>query len=68
MSGFYSLDDTIIDENGNQLKILNHAPNFVVSSLYELRRESKDDYQYPVYGWFWFDSEEEAKAFFDITD
>lgn len=68
MSGFYSLDDTMIDENGNQLKILNHAPNFVVSSLYELRRESKDDYQYPVYGWFWFDSEEEAKAFFDITD
>lgn len=68
MSGFYSLDDTIVDEDGNQLKILNHAPNFVVSSLYELRRENKDDYQYPVYGWFWFDSEEEAKAFFDITD
>jgi len=68
MSGFYSLDDTIIDEDGNQLKILNHAPNFVVSSLYELRRENKDAYQYPVYGWFWFDSEEEAKAFFDITD
>jgi len=68
MSGFYSLDDTMVDEDGNQLKILNHAPNFVVSSLYELRRENKDAYQYPVYGWFWFDSEEEAKAFFDITD
>jgi hypothetical protein len=36
------------------------APNFVLSSVYELRRETKDQHNYPIDGWIWFDFEEEA--------
>jgi hypothetical protein len=39
-----------------------HAPNFVLHRDYELRRETKDQHTYPVEGWAWFDSEEEAHA------
>jgi hypothetical protein len=47
---------------------LNYAPNFVLSANYELRKETKNDHEYPIYGWYWFDSEDEAKSFFKITD
>lgn len=66
-SGFYSLDTTI-DENGNPFNNLLYAERFVAAPSYELRRELKDTYEYPVWNWYWFDSEEEAKAFFEITD
>jgi hypothetical protein len=32
-----------------------YAPNFVYSSDYELKSEDKDNYEYPVDGWYWFD-------------
>ena len=51
-SGFYR------NNNGE----LQFAPNFVLSSVYELRRETKDQHTYPVDGWVWFDSAEEAEA------
>jgi hypothetical protein len=37
------------------------APNFVLSSVYELRRETHDQHNYPIDGWHWFDSEAEAR-------
>lgn len=45
-SGFYKLN-----EEGVWL----HAPNFVSGPNFELVRENKDDYDYPVEGWSWFD-------------
>lgn len=57
-SGFYKLDDGL----------LLYGPNCVSAAEYELVRETHENYQYPIYGWYWFDSEEEAKAFFKLND
>jgi hypothetical protein len=40
-----------------------YGPNFVLGpyQAYELKREKKDEYTYPIDGWYWFDSEEDAK-------
>lgn len=56
-SGFYKLDG-----------ILLYGPNFVLNANYELRRETKNQHEYPADGWYWFDSEEEAKTFFNIVE
>jgi hypothetical protein len=32
----------------------------------DLNRDQKDDHSYPVDGWHWFDTEEEARLFFDL--
>ena len=56
-SGFYKND------NGTLL----HGPNFVLNSNYELKKENKDQYQYPIDDWYWFDTEKEAKIFFSIV-
>jgi hypothetical protein len=50
-SGFYKLDE------GQLL----YGPNFVSNANFELNRESKAEHTYPVDGWYWFDSESEAK-------
>ncbi len=42
--------------------------NSVMSSDYILVEEEKDVVQYPVDGWWWFESEEEAKQFFNIPN
>lgn len=55
-SGFYKLED----DNWQ------YAPNFVYAPNYELVRENKDSYTYPVEGWEWFDTEQEAYEFFQI--
>lgn len=55
-SGFYKL------ENDDLL----YAQNFVESFDYQLNRESRNDYIYPIHGWNWFDSEQEAKTFYNI--
>lgn len=47
---FYKLDN-------KQLLI---APNFVKAPNYELDTELKDTYTYPVNGWYWFDTDEDA--------
>ena len=44
-SGFYKLED------GNW----QYAPNFVYAPTYELIKENKDSYIYPVEGWVWYD-------------
>jgi hypothetical protein len=50
-SGFYKQE-----ENGEWL----YAPNFVYAPTFELLRENKDTYQYPVDGWTWYDEEPEG--------
>jgi hypothetical protein len=54
-SGFYKLDGDLL-----------YGPNYVLNANYELRRESSDQYVYPIDGWQWFNSEEEAQLFFGI--
>ena len=54
--GFYKL------ENGG----LMYAPDSVLSSNYVIVDEDHLTYTYPIDGWYWFDSEEEAKQFFKI--
>lgn len=51
-SGFYKQN-----EEGEWL----YAPNFVYSATYELVREKKDEYNYPVDGWYWFDKDPNNK-------
>jgi hypothetical protein len=52
-SGFYKLDGELL-----------YGPNFVLNANYELRKESHNEYNYPVDGWYWFDSENDARIFF----
>lgn len=47
---FYKLQD-------KQLQV---APNFVKAPDYELNADDKDTYTYPVDGWYWFDTDEDA--------
>jgi hypothetical protein len=54
--GFYKND------NGQLL----YGPNFVLNKDYELKKENKEDYTYPVDGWIWFDNEDEALVYFNI--
>jgi len=39
-----------------------------LNANYELRKETKDDYTYPVDGWYWFDSEGVARDHFGIYE
>lgn len=58
-SGFYKLDGDLL-----------YGPNFVYGPTYELLASNKDTYIYPVEGWYWFDTLEEACNHFgvDITN
>ena len=47
---------------------LYHGPNFVLALDYQLYAENKDTYTYPVDGWYWFDSREEALNFWGIQE
>jgi hypothetical protein len=38
-----------------------YAPNFVLNKDYELKIENKDNYDYPVWGWYYFENEEIAR-------
>lgn len=40
---------------------------FISTPSYELVRELKDTYKYPVDGWYWFESEELAREFFGLN-
>jgi len=54
-SGFYKLDGELL-----------YAPNYVLNANYELYRYQHESYTYPVDGWYWFDSELEAREFFGL--
>lgn len=60
MSGFYK------QEGKNIL----HGPNFVFGPDLTLIKEDIEEYLlldiFPVDGWYWFDSTEEAYAFFGV--
>lgn len=56
-SGFYKLDSELL-----------FGPNFVLNANYELRRETKDQHTYPTDGWYWFDTVEDARTFFNIPE
>lgn len=55
-SGFYKND------NGMML----HGHSFVTNANYVLNSDLKDTYTYPVDGWYWFDSIEEAYSFWSL--
>lgn len=55
-SGFYKNDDGFIL----------YGPNYVLAGSYNLYKEEKDTYQYPVGGWYWFDSIEDAYLFWNL--
>ena len=38
----------------------------VTAPTFELTIETKNDFQYPVDNWYWFDTLEEAEKFFNI--
>lgn len=54
--GFYKLDE---------MDLL-CGPNFVKAPSFSLFKEQKDDYVYPVEGWYWFDTESSARVFFGL--
>lgn len=56
-SGFYKFDGDLI-----------YGPNFVLHKDFELHIETKDQHTYPIDGWYWFDSEKQAKDFFGIVE
>jgi len=55
-SGFYTNNDNI----------LVFAPNAVRAPTFDLFRVDKDTYTYPINNWYWFDSKEEARVFFNL--
>ena len=54
-SGFYKLDGIVL-----------YGREAVESLEFSLYRDQKDSYSYPVYGWYWFDTEDEAYTFFNV--
>ena len=54
--GFYKLDN-------NQLL---YGPNGIYAPTFTLLKENKDEYSYPTDGWYWFDDEDGAYAFFQL--
>ena len=42
------------------------APNIVCGTGIVLMKEDKDTYEYPIDGWYWFDSEDIAREFFGL--
>lgn len=43
-----------------------YGPNIVEGDGYVLLVREKDSYEYPVDGWFWFESEDSANEYFGI--
>jgi hypothetical protein len=46
---------------------LTYGP-IVCSPDYTLMLDTKDEHTYPVDGWYYFETEEEAKTFFNIKE
>ena len=57
-SGFYKVDGDLL-----------YAPNFVLGPYqqYELRKETHQEHTYPIDGWYWFNTENEARLFFNMS-
>ena len=59
-SGFYSLNTQDNEPH------LHYAPNKVGCKTFELLKELHESYTYPIGGWTWFESEAEARIFFEL--
>lgn len=44
-----------------------HGPNGIYAPSFTLLIDHKDEYSYPVDGWYYFDSDTEAYSFFNLT-
>lgn len=51
---FYKLDGELL------------SSSFVSGPSFDLVADAHEDYTYPVDGWYWFDTPEEANAFFGL--
>jgi hypothetical protein len=55
------MDDNWIDKSGFYKQVEDgswmYAQHFVYGPDFELLRELKDTYTYPVDGWYWFETE-----------
>ena len=54
-AGFYKLDDVLL-----------YAPNYVLNKDYTLLKEEYENHAYPVDGWTWFESEDEARQAYGL--
>lgn len=54
--GFYKLDGSLF-----------YAAHYVKNKDYELYKDQKDSYSYPVNGWYWFNTIEEACENFQLN-
>jgi hypothetical protein len=44
-----------------------YGPNYVLGINSEnLYKENKDSYEFPINGWYWFDTEEEARIALNV--
>jgi len=57
------MEDTSGFYKQNEIGEWMFAPNFVYSTDYELTRENKDSYIYPVDEWYWFDESPEVEDY-----
>lgn len=55
-SGFYKNDEGM----------LLYGPNYVLGGGFSLFKEQKDSYEYPIWGWKWFNSEEDARLEYNL--
>jgi len=55
-SGFYKVENEMLLYGCQDV----FAPDFT------LLRNEHNEYEYPIDGWYWFDTEEEAMTFFNI--
>lgn len=53
--GFYKVDGELL-----------YAPVMVSGPDWDLIAELRDSYAYPFEGWYWFESEIDARAFFGL--
>jgi hypothetical protein len=56
-SGFYKLDGELL-----------YAHDTVYGPTFTLMREDRESYIYPVDGWYWFDTEADAREFFGLPE
>lgn len=59
-AGFYKL------ENGSNEPL--YASTIVAGPTYTLIADTHEQYEYPVDGWYWFASHEEAKSFLNMKE
>ncbi len=55
-SGFYKKEN----------ETLLYGPNFVEHKDFKLERQLHETYTYPIHDWYWFNSEDEARLFFNL--